>query len=156
MKTLLILRHGQASPADKDTPRDYDRALTPRGIEEAQDAGLVAKAFFTGKTLVIASAALRTAQTAQWFLHAFGHADLETRELLYHASPSDWLEQLFGCPEDLAHVVFVGHNPAVSELCTQLSGKTLDLPTGGFAAFSAPNAPWTELHASDWRLFVPA
>lgn len=156
MKTLLILRHGQASPADKDTPRDYDRPLTPRGVEEAQDAGLVAKTFFTGQTLLIASAALRTTQTAQCFLQAFGEADLETREHLYHASPSDWLEELYGCSEDLAHVVFVGHNPAVSDLCTQLSGKTMDLPTGGFAAFSAPDIPWTELRSVDWRLFVPA
>ena len=141
---------------DKDTPRDYDRPLTPRGVEEAQDAGIVAKAFFLGKTLVIASSAVRTTQTAQKFVEAFGQADIETHAQLYHATPQHWLEQLYGCPDDVAHVVFVGHNPAVSELATQLSGKAMDLPTGGFVAFSTSDLPWADVRSTDWRLYVPA
>lgn len=152
MKTLLVLRHGHAEQLHKATPQDFDRALSERGREEAHKSGRKAASLLRSTPHILASEALRTRQTAQCFAQELGEIPFYTAPHLYRASVEDWLEELLSIDESVESVVFVGHNPAISELCTRLSGREVDLHTGGLKGFvtqyswdQAGHKPWEEL-----------
>jgi len=152
MKTLLVLRHGHAEQLHKATPQDFDRALTERGREEALKSGRKAASLLRSTPYILASEALRTRQTAETFAQELGPISFHTAPHLYRASVDDWLEELSALDDTVECVVFVGHNPAISDLCTRLSGREVDLPTGGLRGFATPfrweeavQKPWEEL-----------
>lgn len=152
MKTLLVVRHGHAEQLHKATPQDFDRALTERGQEEAQRSGRKAATLLRGTPYILASQALRTRQTAELFAKELGQVPVHTAPHLYRAGLDDWLEELTALEETIEAVVFVGHNPAISDLCSRLSGREVDLPTGGLKGFvtrftwdEATHKPWEEL-----------
>ena len=69
MKTLYVLRHGQAV-RDDQASSDFERELTPRGEAEARQAAAHLQQRAQPPSLVLTSSASRARQTADLCLAA--------------------------------------------------------------------------------------
>jgi phosphohistidine phosphatase len=149
MKTLIILRHGHAESKNPVTNLDYDRNLDERGRGEILKAALALRAIAHGRTIVLASAAKRTHQTAEILAAELDSRHVEVHKNLYHAMEEDWLDAVSNVEDDFDTAILVGHNPTLSNLASRLSGKEMDLLTAGWLALRAPKA-WAYIKDSDW------
>ncbi len=156
---LTLLRHGHAQ-APEDSARDFDRPLTWRGREEAQRSGRqLAKAGWIPDR-ILASPAVRTATTAQLVAAEFGlHLrDIEYADEFYAATADRLWESLRRSPAGIVHVLFCGHNPAISELASRLGPRPerRSLVPAAFASAHWLQAMWRDLEPGDadrceWR-----
>ncbi len=121
MKRLLLLRHAQALPANGG--QDFDRALSPKGLEDAAALGrtLIQRGLLPD--YILCSSARRTQQTCK-------EALLKTDEHKIHSSFTKDIYNasrgaLFHLIQSLDHnpetVMLVGHNPAIYELAAMLA-----------------------------------
>lgn len=120
--TLFILRHGKAEPL---ATRDFDRALSTRGIEEAE--ALARRIPPPGTSdLALVSSAVRTRQTADCLLTGWGlkaWPAIRWEEQGYLAPARFWLNCLADLPDGSRNVYIIGHNPGVSDLIDVLVGN---------------------------------
>ena len=144
MRILYLLRHAKSSWSDAGLD-DHDRPLNERGIH---DAPRMAEHFRTRNEkvdLIVSSTAARALATAQVFRHVLSlpESALITVPRLYLATPSALLSQLNAVPDPVGSVMFVGHNPGISEFAEQLSGRPLgDLPTAALVRIDLPFESW--------------
>jgi phosphohistidine phosphatase len=112
---LFILRHGKSEPL---ATTDFERALAPRGISEAQE--LARRMPQPGPSdLALVSDAVRTRQTAENLLKGWGldgWPAVSWEEHGYLAPARFWLECVAELPTGTGNVYIVGHNPGVSDL----------------------------------------
>ena len=115
---LTLLRH-----AKSDYPlgvADHDRPLSHRGRRDAPVAGQVlSRGPAIG--LVLVSDAVRAQQTWDLAAASVPDAPVRTENRLYHASPLDIIEVISEVPDDVGHVVVVGHNPGLEEVALMLA-----------------------------------
>jgi broad specificity phosphatase PhoE len=105
MKTLYVLRHGQAVP-DAEAQSDHQRALTPRGRADVRRAAQYLSKRPHLPSLVMTSSATRALQTAKLCLAALPDAPkLMILDGLYLAEPLSYLEELAADAEPHAAVV---------------------------------------------------
>lgn len=134
MKLLTLVRHNQAEKK-KSEAYDFERMLTKQG---QRDAKLMAKSLFKepGFTpnLVLSSMAFRAIGTARILAKkaGFKKGQIQSHEKLYSELGWDELRQILnGLPDDLQHVVIVGHNPWLENVVNQLfPGFVFSLPKG--------------------------
>lgn len=142
MRTLILLRHAKAVRAH-EAPSDEARALTGRGRRDAAAAGQAIAGAGLAPTLVLASSAQRTRETAELAVDGASIA-IECDDALYLASPEGIWDAFVASDGDC--VLIVGHNPGIGELASALvrdahDGSKLartvasDFPTAAFAAF---------------------
>lgn len=116
MRTLYILRHGEAAAA-QGTP-DIDRELTTAGQAAMLDLARILEMMETPPTVALCSPAMRTRQTCRTV--AAG-TPVEIIEGMYDAPA----ERLYGFVQgiDKSHnaALLVGHNPGVHQLAAMLS-----------------------------------
>ncbi len=145
MNTLLILRHAKAvSHAD----RDDDRALTPRGEDDACRVGAHLAAEGLIPDLILASDALRTLQTARLVAQGCGLAQehVQANGILYMAQVSVLVEELRNVSDDVDTLLLVGHNPDLHALAEWLGADDLpSFPTAALARFSVDSDTWDDL-----------
>lgn len=140
MSVLWLLRHGEAArPAGVD---DFERPLTPRGIEQAKEAGRTLAEQAGELAVVLTSPRVRARDTAR--LASAAHGDFDepviidelgddytTPELLALISP--WTGRDGEPPADAA-VLVVSHNPALPQVAAELIGEAISMPTGTLVA----------------------
>jgi len=120
----ILVRHAHAEwPAYRG--RDFDRPLTPRGLDDAHATGRAIHAAGISPSLLVASSARRTEQTARILLE---HLDLRVEHLqlldsLYNAEAITLRATLETASGNGAVVVLVAHNPGISELARLLAGE---------------------------------
>ncbi|ALO41515.1 phosphohistidine phosphatase SixA [Pseudoalteromonas phenolica] len=121
MKTILIMRHGEAEPMQAD---DASRALTPRGVSQASEMALWIKAHYQPDALLV-SPFDRAQQTAAQVIK---HNEVSYFEVCKDIVPSgdarfaiDYLETLMSLNPELDTWLLVAHMPIVSYLVDQLS-----------------------------------
>lgn len=119
---LILVRHAHAEWPDYKG-RDFDRPLTPQGEEDARATGRAIREAGLRPDVLLASAALRTRQTALLIA-----AELDLPESALRFSDS-----LYNAPESTIEVeaqaaapahgllMVVAHNPGVSELARVLA-----------------------------------
>jgi phosphohistidine phosphatase len=147
VRRLTLLRHAHAEDRHP-SGKDFDRRLDAQGLEEAQRsvARLVAQAGVP--MLIVASPAQRTRHTAELLRHA---AQLPVEALqfdgrLYNASPVDLQAVLRAIDPAITHLVLVGHNPGISELCRLLMGAAPGgLATAQFHSVAFAATGWNEV-----------
>ncbi|HVY25453.1 MAG TPA: histidine phosphatase family protein [Polyangiaceae bacterium] len=145
MKTLFVLRHGQAIP-ESQADSDHARELTPRGVAEARRAAesLVARA--DAPSLILSSSATRALQTAEACALALaGRAVLKKVDGLYLAEPSSYLAALGQLAEPHASVMVVGHNPGLEALIYMLTDRSEHLATASLVEITLAISAWAEL-----------
>jgi len=125
MKQLTLFRHAQAEN-DSASGRDFDRALSQKGMIQAGKQGLFLKQY-TEITCgaYLCSSALRTRQTLKQA--ALANTDhCVFIDDIYNASTGALIQLL----ENYQHhsvVLMVGHNPGLSSLATFLCGRMINL-----------------------------
>jgi phosphohistidine phosphatase len=125
MKTLYLLRHGQAGR--RIDLQDYDRPLTADGVEAAGATAATLRGAGPLPGLVLCSGAKRARQT--WDALATGLAPEEAdamttdlREDLYLASETRLLIALRKLPDETQTVLMIAHNPGLYRLAHELAG----------------------------------
>src|SRR5437764_246511 len=122
MLRLMLLRHAKADhPSGID---DRDRPLAERGVEESRLMGRFMALNGLIPTLALVSSARRTRQTWELAAMAFPDPIAEREEpRLYDASSEKMLSLVNEIDAGVPSLLVVGHNPGLSELASQLSGR---------------------------------
>jgi phosphohistidine phosphatase len=152
MKTLYVLRHGQAAP-EGAADSDHERELTPRGRAEVLEAAQCLRDGGKPPTLILASSATRARQTAQQCADTLpGPPSLTLLEGLYLAEPPSYLAALAARAKGHAGVLVVGHNPGLEALIYVLTDRSEHLATASLVEIALPIAGWTALSDEDLGL----
>jgi phosphohistidine phosphatase SixA len=143
MHELILLRHAEAVPIE---PHDGDRqrALSPRGEQEAQAAGLWLATHGLRPERVLSSPTRRTDETTRLALAAIDNAPVpQLVEEIYDATPGELLV-LLDQHADAGTVMLVGHNPGIERLVALLvegrSDEFRGMPPGGMAVLHLDGA----------------
>lgn len=145
MKTLFVLRHGQAVP-EASADSDHARELTPRGAAEAQRAAESLLERSNAPSLILSSSATRARQTADACLTALaGRTELKILDGLYLAEPGPYLAALGLRGEPHTSVMVVGHNPGLEALIYVLTERSEHLATASLVEITLPITSWAEL-----------
>ena len=135
---ITILRHGEAG----DAPRDEDRELTDRGIDDISFGSHRLRDLCNDKSLtfpaqIFHSSWRRTTQTAEIIEAAFSASIAPLDALLPASTLADVDHALSQLPTGDSHYVLVGHQPMVSMLVDYYlgdSGRVPGLTPGGLAS----------------------
>jgi phosphohistidine phosphatase len=138
--TLIVMRHAKAGELPGGP--DFERALRPRGEHDSAAAGRWLASHGLRPDLVLCSAARRTRQTWQRVSKELGgKPELSVERRLYQADSDDLIEIIRETGEQVATLMYVGHNPAAAELAGLLTGTEPDFPTAAIAVI-AMSADW--------------
>ena len=146
MKTLVLLRHAKSSwelPLD-----DLDRPLKPKGIDRIKTVSKEDRSIFNKTDLVITSPAIRALHTAVILVKEI---DLEFNKViinkdLYTFSSKSLEIVLRTIPDKFDYVIFVGHNPAFTEIINKMTKRKIDnLPTASWAKIIFNEDNWSEV-----------
>jgi phosphohistidine phosphatase len=154
MKILTLLRHAKSGWDDPGL-RDFDRPLNRRGRKAAQAIGRAMRAEGMTFDAVIASPAVRVAETLRDVSEAFGR-DLAAREdaSLYLASPAVLLDRIHQADDAAESLLVVAHNPGLEQLTLLLSGQAEDglldsvadkYPTAAVAVIRFDTDSWADV-----------
>jgi len=136
MHELILLRHAEAVPI-ADGGDDRERALSTRGEQEAQAAGLWLARHGVRPERVLCSPTRRTDETTRLALAAIDGAPIpQLLGEIYDASPGELLA-LLDQHADAGTVMLVGHNPGIERLVALLvegrSDEFRGMPPGALA-----------------------
>jgi phosphohistidine phosphatase len=147
-RRLTLLRHGEAQALDS-CPEDFERALTRRGVIEAQEIAERIVRRHLIPDLLLVSPAERAWSTAEIVASA---CELDTKQLqcareLYLATPETTWKLLARRDSSLRHILICGHNPGLSQVASRLGPipTRRNLATAGLATAVWFNAEWDAL-----------
>jgi phosphohistidine phosphatase len=162
MKTLLIVRHGEAVRGENDR----DRALTAAGRLETANLGQRLKRRSLVPDFVLCSPARRAKETWREISAAFG-GSVQKRvvEALYPGEPGEIMAAVATVPESVAILMLIGHNPGMQAIAGKLSASgeahamsllAAGMPTAACAELVFPAERWDALDGGALiRLFTP-
>jgi phosphohistidine phosphatase len=147
-RRLTLLRHAEAQALDS-CPEDFERALTRRGVIEAQEIAERIVRRHLIPDLLLVSPAERAWSTAEIVASA---CELDTKQLqcareLYLATPETTWKLLARRDSSLRHILICGHNPGLSQVASRLGPipARRNLTTAGLATAVWLNADWDAL-----------
>ena len=143
MKTVLLMRHGEACD-EVAGQTDFDRNLTTAGISMTRETAEIAKALGLKPDRVVASAALRTAQTAELMSATLAPAaPLSLLDELYAAPAESFADVVTRqCFPDEHCVLIVGHNPGIATLMCVWAGRGSSVPPATVMVFQFDTDDW--------------
>lgn len=124
MKTVFLLRHGEAQ--EEDFESDYARRLTERGKLRSS---IMADHLLSKNhkiELIITSGAPRARCTAEIIhnVYKLQQDSLMLNDTIYHAhDPWILLDLIWNCSNRISSLMIVGHNPVLTELAYILTGS---------------------------------
>ena len=150
MRYLTLLRHGK-SDWDERYRSDYERPLKARGRRDAPQMGEYLASLDLVPDLIVSSPAERARMTAELFADGVGYdEEIDWEEDIYAASAGELLAILRRQPDDVEHVLFVGHNPGFEDLTSYLAGMGLQGATYGIRVPTAA-AVHLAIDVSRWK-----
>lgn len=156
MKRLVLLRHAKSFwEWDLD---DINRPLTPKGVRRIVQMSELPNHPFHTVEQVFSSPANRALHTAVLMMR---HAGIPLSKLtvvsdLYTFHASAVLDFIYSLPESLSQLILVGHNPAFTEVATELSGTAVGhLSTAAWAEIEFSNAFWSQIQKGNIRMGNP-
>jgi phosphohistidine phosphatase len=122
VRRLTLVRHAKAEPIHPQIS-DFDRALTHRGLQEAERLARHLSVCNFVPDLLLTSPAQRTKQTAEILMRelALPANYAQHEESLYLAPALDMLKVARSPGPQVRHLMIVGHNPGISELAKLLA-----------------------------------
>jgi len=142
MHRLILMRHAKTERAAA-SGLDRDRALTPRGLDDAALMGHVLAEKRLRPDLALVSSAVRTRQTWDAIHEALGDVEVRIEPRLYDSTP-DTLRRFVQDAEDQAGCLLIlAHNPGLHLLAMEYltesaaSPSVLDRMAGGFPTGAA-------------------
>ncbi|MBI4725556.1 MAG: histidine phosphatase family protein [Rhodomicrobium sp.] len=162
MKTVTLFRHAKSGGKDNPDLVDFDRPLAGRGLKAAPKMGAAIRDREVMPDLILCSPSVRTRQTLELAAPEAWDRPPKVRydKKLYEASAQTLFHALKELPENVAHVMIVGHNPGLQELAVTLSPLGSDarqqfkekLATGAVASFNFDAERWSELEPGTGRI----
>jgi len=153
-RQLTLVRHAKSSWLF-DSLDDFRRPLNKRGLRDCLKMPARVARYLTRPDLVLCSDSVRTIQTCEAMADAFElHEDrIVLDNGLYLGSHRDLLKRIRAVSGDPRHVMLVGHNPGISELCNHLVPVPVEeLPTLAVAALVLQSGEWADLRRGCARL----
>ena len=156
MKSIIIFRHGSTNDAI-EYQRDYDRALTPRGIKDAQKMGRYLLGKNSNPDLVLSSSAVRARQTAE-AAHAAGEwkSKFFLEPKIYGGSPYFLLDLIKQQDDNYDSICLVGHEPNFSNFIAKTTNANtyINFSTASMAKINFNIKEWAridfEIGTLDW------
>lgn len=145
MKTLLIVRHAKSSWKDSDLA-DHERPLNSRGLRDAPRMGryLARKGYCPD--LVLTSSAARALSTAEHLIQGAGwNLSPRSSTSFYLAGANDIANYISTLPAHVDTALFVGHNPGVAELVSELTCNVVAMPTAAVAVIQLEIGRWRDI-----------
>jgi phosphohistidine phosphatase len=153
-KHLYLLRHA-ASVEKHQHQHDKERELSQSGIQEAIQIGSFLSKSGIQFDRVISSSAARTTTTTQLITDAI-RLSLEKvfyEDDLYTASVRTFFDDVCRLDDSLGHVMYVGHNPAISYLAEYLTKADIsDMATCGLAMIKFNIQSWKDVSQGNGSL----
>jgi phosphohistidine phosphatase len=150
------MRHARATDTDGNG-KDYFRPLTADGREMASESGRILDSLNLPVDRIVASAALRTSQTADLVAAELTRSSASkpvgipiTRvPELYHASANDfaYAARQFAS-DDEATVLVVGHNPGIGALMCFWADQPMNIHPATLIAFRFAAESWSDIRPS--------
>jgi phosphohistidine phosphatase len=128
---IVLLRHGKAAPTGRDG--DRSRPLLEEGRHQVAAVGARLRALGWWPDKAIVSTALRARQTHEALVPAI---PAELDEELYTGGALAIRRRLLDSGGGL--VIVIGHNPALSELASRLTGFRVGLETAAAGLLQHP------------------
>jgi phosphohistidine phosphatase len=148
------MRHANAQWKDPQLS-DFDRPLNRRGNSEAEAMGRRLLELKLLPTAVLASTARRAQQTAEIVVREIGLTarSLRTHESLYLAPAEEILRIVHETGPRIPHLMIVGHNPGITEVCSLLAPDShiADLGTAAVCSLTFDARTWTDVVAEKLR-----
>jgi phosphohistidine phosphatase len=119
MDRLILFRHGKAEP-DSASGEDFDRRLSPRGLEESAETGEALARLGLVPDVALVSPAARTRETWAATEAAFPKTELRLEPDLYNADPGAVRRAAEAAGRGCGALMVVGHNPGLQELTVRL------------------------------------
>src|SRR6188472_4176617 len=109
---IILIRHAKSSWNDP-TQSDFDRPSKDRGKIDAPEMGKRLKTAGIVPDLIIARTVKRAQQTAHHIAAGVGFpaANIESRSVLYHCTPSVFENVILSLDDKLKTVFIIAHNP---------------------------------------------
>ncbi|MEZ5740287.1 MAG: histidine phosphatase family protein [Burkholderiaceae bacterium] len=146
MKTLYLLRHGEAAWGERAMP-DRDRPLLPRGEQEAAAVAIRWSQTWARPGLILSSPAVRALASARIVAHGFNYDldEIAVHGRLYDATRSTLISVIEGLDDGFDAVMLVGHNPGLTDLARHLDDRITPMATGAVAGFRFDTRSWAGL-----------
>jgi phosphohistidine phosphatase len=161
MLTLSLLRHAKSSWANPLLD-DFDRPLAHRGQKSAPLTGAFIAERRLTPDLVLCSGSARTRETLDLAMEAWkSEPEVVYDDALYHATVPALFAALHAAPDEMAHVMMVGHNPGLHAFALQVvgGGDGPDLrnlahgyPSGSLAVIAIEKTHWRQVKPGDGHL----
>lgn len=152
MKKLYIVRHAQKEE-QVEGQDDYDRALSPKGLEDAQ---IMAQRLASKKIrpdLIVSSPALRTKQTAEIFAKELMYSkNVMYNEVLYMAYVNELIETITYTFDTVDTMILVSHNPSLTALAVSLVGFKDKIVPGGIVEVEFDCNSWIDISRENAKL----
>jgi phosphohistidine phosphatase len=146
MKELIILRHAKSN--SEYLVDDIDRPLSTSGIERIARISKKMHFIFKNADIIISSPANRALHTAQLMMREldYNYDKLIVDRKLYTFYVNDLIDYVLRLDNQWNKVIFVGHNPAFTELVNHFSQeKIIHLRTAGLAKITFESDDWVSL-----------
>ena len=154
------MRHAKSSWDDARLA-DHDRPLNKRGKQDAPRMGHFLRQQGLVPDLIISSTAKRAWRTAVAVAEELGYdpAQIALEPTLYEAEPTAYLARLDQAADSYQTIMLVGHNPGLSDLLSELTGRYENMTTANIAYLRLPIQHWAEasdgLHGQLVQLWRP-
>ena len=132
---LYFLRHGEAEDL---APTDHGRELTERGKERVAKSAQVLKRLGIAPKVIYSSPRIRAKQTAEIIAEALGMEIIITEDVNFGFNTSN-LKSLIKKLSTSDEVMFVGHNPDMSQVVHKMTGASVGMKKGGLARVDVVN-----------------
>ncbi|MDQ3705564.1 MAG: histidine phosphatase family protein [Chloroflexota bacterium] len=154
MKTLLLLRHGNAQ---QSAPQgDKARRLTEQGRQEAAEMGRRLPEIAGSLDAVVSSDAERTLETAQIVASGAGYGgDIRVEHDLYATGVDTMLGVVRALSDEHNCVLLVGHHPSLEYLAADIAEQgtpAQSLPTCGLLHLALDATRWHDIRPATGRL----
>ncbi|HOO82775.1 MAG TPA: histidine phosphatase family protein [Alphaproteobacteria bacterium] len=156
MKRLLLLRHAQALPANGG--QDFDRALSPKGLEDARALGQALRQRGLIPDYILCSSAKRTQQTCKESLFQTDEHKIHSSfsKDIYSASRGDLFHLIQNVRDNPATLMLIGHNPAIYELAVMLAAAGNDAVLARLSnGYQPASLSIIEAPIDDWAALDP-
>lgn len=146
MKTLYLLRHGQAE--SKEGQPDVERNLTETGKKQALLTGEKLLKEGLRPDIILSSHANRAYQTAQIVAQTLTYPvkNIAIEQEIYHSDQESLLDIIKRQDNKYASVMIAGHNPTITYIAQILSkNQKHEMPTAGVLVLQCASGIWEDI-----------
>ena len=145
-RSLYLLRHAKAESSNLQS-LDEDRTLTTRGIDDAKKLATKLIKKEIRFDLILTSPAIRAITTAQIISNRLDHKQrfLEVDKKLYQADSTTLFRIVSKLHKKIKSVMLVGHNPALEDFVTLITGESVSMQTCALIELSFEFKDWKDL-----------